>query len=434
MSTAVQQRADIPAVVSADLRVPLVTGGSVEYANLDHGASAPCLQPVRDAVDELLPWYAGVHRGAGFASQVCTGVYEGAREVLREFTGARPDDSVIFARNTTDAVNLLARALPAGTSVVAFDTEHHAALLPWTGARRIGIPASPREAVRELDAALAACPEGPKLAVLTGASNVTGELWPVAELARTARAHGARTLLDAAQLAPHRPVRIAELGVDHAVLSGHKLYAPFGAGALVGRTDWLDAAEPYLAGGGATRAVGDTGVEWTTGPGRHEGGSPNTVGVHALATACRAWSQHAEAIVEHEGALLRRLRAGLRGVPGLRELSLFGADHERVGVVSLATPGHDPGLLAAALSAEHGIGVRDGLFCAHRAVRHLLGGAGERALRISIGLGTTEEHVDRVVDALHRLVTEGPRWSYTCAEGRWVPDGDPRAFPALTGR
>ncbi len=425
----------VPAVVGAQLRVPLVTGDSIEYANLDHGASAPCLNAVRDAVNELLPWYASVHRGAGFASQVCTRVYEGARDVLRRFVGARRTDSVIFTRNTTDALNLLAAALPADTSVVVFDTEHHAALLPWGGdrVRRLGIPDSPQDAVRLLDEALAECTDGPKLAVLTGASNVTGEVWPVAELARVARRHGARTVLDAAQLAPHRPVRIAELGVDHAVLSGHKLYAPFGAGALIGRDDWLDTATPYLAGGGATRSVPESGeIDWNTGPERHEAGSPNTVGVHALATACAALTEHAEAIAWHEELLLERLRNGLRGVPGLRELSLFGAEHDRVGVVSFVVDGQDPGLLAAALAAEHGIGVRDGLFCAHRAVRHLLAGTDEqRAVRISLGLGTTVEHVDRIVRALCGLIADGPQWRYEQVDGRWAPVDDPREFPAV---
>src|SRR5690349_24728151 len=102
----------VPAVVGADLRVPLVTGERVTYANLDHAASAPCLSSVRDAVDELLPWYASVHRGAGFASQVSTKVYEKARDVLREFVGARSRDTVVFTRNTTDSLNLLARSLP----------------------------------------------------------------------------------------------------------------------------------------------------------------------------------------------------------------------------------------------------------------------------------------------------------------------------------
>src|SRR5919198_5646692 len=108
----------VPAVTGARLTVPLVDGSRVPYANLDHAASAPCLDAVQDAVNELLPWYASVHRGAGFASQVSTRVYEQARDTLRRFVGAHRTDTVVFTRNTTDALNLLARALPAGTSVL----------------------------------------------------------------------------------------------------------------------------------------------------------------------------------------------------------------------------------------------------------------------------------------------------------------------------
>jgi selenocysteine lyase/cysteine desulfurase len=195
---------------------------------------------------------------------------------------------------------------------------------------------------------------------------VTGELWPVAELAEVARAHGARTVLDAAQPAPHRPVRMSELGVDYIALSGHKPYAPFGANTLIGRPDWLDAADPYLAGGGASQSVGETSVRWCHGPQRHEAGSPNTIGAHALATACETLHAHGwEPTIAHETTLLARLQQELDGIPGLRYLRLFNPENDRVGVMSFTIDGHDPGLLAAALSAEHGIGVRDGLFCAH---------------------------------------------------------------------
>jgi selenocysteine lyase/cysteine desulfurase len=434
----------LPAVAGAELTVPLVTGRWLPYANLDNAASAPCLDAVRDAVNELLPYYASVHRGAGWASQVCTSVYERARAVLRGFVGAYHRDAVVFTRNTTDALNLLARAVPRGTSVVLFDTDHHAALLPWRGphVRRIAAPASPHAAVRALDDALRDAPVGPRLVVITGASNVTGELWPVAELAAVAQRNGARTVLDAAQLAPHRSVDAYRRGVDYVALSGHKLYAPFGAGALVGRADWLQAAPPYLAGGGASRRVADWGdhlaVTWAAVPERHEAGSPNVVGVHALAAACSAIADCGwDAILAHEETLLRRLRVGLATVPGLRELSLFGADHPRVGVVSFTIDGHDPGLLAAALSAEHGIGVRDGAFCAHLGTQRLLDAAGSTAstaLRASLGLGSTAEHVDRLVVALHTLATDGPRWRYAQVEGRWVPDPDPRPQPALLAR
>ena len=118
-------------IVGADVTVPLAGGGRIAYANLDHGASAPALRVVRDTVDALLERYASVHRGAGWHSKVCTSLYEGAREPVRDFVGGRADDAVIFTRHTTDSFNLLAHCLPARTTVVVFETEHHAALLPW---------------------------------------------------------------------------------------------------------------------------------------------------------------------------------------------------------------------------------------------------------------------------------------------------------------
>ena len=118
-------------VVGADLRVPLVGGGTARYVNLDYAASAPALIGVWAAVQAFLPWYSSVHRGAGFRSQVATAAYEGARDIVRDFLGGRPDDTVIFTRNTTDAINLLARCLPHRTTVVTTLVEHHANLLPW---------------------------------------------------------------------------------------------------------------------------------------------------------------------------------------------------------------------------------------------------------------------------------------------------------------
>jgi len=424
----------IPAVLGTE--VSLVTGERTGYANLDHAASAPCLTAVRDAVEEFLPWYASVHRGAGFASQVFTKVYERTRAVLRRFTDARVTDEVIFTRNTTDAFNLLARCLPRHTSVVLFDTEHHAALLPWRGpnVRRVRTPRTRAAAVSAVDSALAECPEGPRLVVIAGASNVTGELLPVAEIAAVAREHGARIALDAAQLAPHRAISLRELDVDYVALSGHKLYAPYGAGALIGRGDWLRAAQPYLAGGGATKTVTEQAVVWNTGPERHEAGSPNTVGVYALGVACERLGAAWDAVVRHENELTDRLLKGLAAVPGLAELRLFDEPGDRVGTVSFVLDNLDPGWVAAVLSAEYGIGVRDGAFCAHLATRRLIGrtgGDGQQALRVSLGLGTTAEHVDRLVLALRQIVARGARWTYGKRDGRWAPSPDPRELPSF---
>jgi selenocysteine lyase/cysteine desulfurase len=431
-------------VLGDEVLVPLVTGGEVPYAALDYAASAPALTRVWDDVAAYAPYYGSVHRGAGYLSQLSTDLFELSRTTVADFLGCRADDQVVFTRSTTDSLNLLAHALPPGTTVFVFETEHHAALLPWQESGALvcclDAPRSPAEAVAVLDEALTARPAGPALVCVTGASNVTGELWPVRELAAVAHAHGARIVLDAAQLAPHHPVDIAELDVDWAAFSGHKLYAPFGAGVLAGRADWFQAAPPYLAGGGASRTVtrrGDGGVdvEWHTTAARHEAGSPNVIGAYAVAAACRALTEAGFGrLVEREQALIARLRAGLADLPRVRVLSLFGADAPRVGVLSFVVEGWHSSHFAAALSAEYGIGVRDGLFCAHPLVRTLLGAGsadtevpGEcggtvlNAVRVSFGAGTPEEHLDRFLGAVRELVRNGAKWNYLTEGGRCVP-------------
>ncbi|MFF3556683.1 aminotransferase class V-fold PLP-dependent enzyme [Streptomyces tsukubensis] len=448
-------------VLGSDVTVPLVTGGEVTYAALDYAASAPALQRVWDDIAAYAPYYGSVHRGAGYLSQLSTDLFENSRRTVAEFLDCRDGDQVVFTRSTTDSLNLLAAALPADCQVFVFETEHHASLLPWQNARvtYLNAPRTPGDAVTTLERALAdRDPYGPALVCVTGASNVTGELWPVKELAAAAHAHGARIVLDAAQLAPHHPVSVQELDVDWVAFSGHKLYAPFGSGVLAGRSDWLRAADPYLAGGGASRKVarradGGVEVEWHTTAARHEAGSPNVIGVYAIAAACRALTEAGfVGLVAREQALVARVRAGLAEVPEVKVLSLFGDDAPRVGVISFVVEGWNSSHFAAALSAEYGIGVRDGLFCAHPLVRTLLGsdpqdpgecGApeaepGERslnAIRVSFGAGTPDEHLDRFIGAVRELVTDGARWTYRTEDGRCVPDPGtaPAAATAPTG-
>ncbi|OOC53115.1 MULTISPECIES: aminotransferase class V-fold PLP-dependent enzyme [Nocardiopsis] len=426
-------------VLASEEGVPLVTGERVEYANFDYAASAPCLTPVAEALAEALPRYASVHRGAGHHSQVSTEAYERARRSVARFLGvrSRPADAVVFVRGTTDALNLLARAVPEGCTVVVFESEHHAGLLPWEHPAsragrvvRLPLPATPGAAVEAARTALRGAPEGPRLLCVTAASNVTGEIWPVGELVEAAHAEGARVAVDAAQYVPHLPFSLAETGADYVALSAHKLYAPFGSGVLAGRADWLREATPYLSGGGATRLVTEHDVVWNDLPARHEAGSPNVLGAVALAAACDTLTPRTQGSLHiRESALLERLRAGLAGIDGVTELTLWGDEHPRVGIVSFTVDGLPADLLAAALSAEYGIGVRDGLFCAHPLTRHLLPEGHGQAVRASLGVGTTREHVDRLVGAVADLVARGPRWEYADCDGRLAPVPDPdRAF------
>ncbi len=425
----------VPATVSQDLLVP-TADGVVDYANLDHAASTPALVSVKNAVDRALRTYSSVHRGNGFASRVTSRWYEEARTEVARFAGARPGpdgDVVVFTRTTTDSWAVLANALPTDTTVIVFAAEHHSTLLPWGPERTVTlpVPSSADDAVTRLDDALAALTSSHRLVVVTGASNVTGEIWPIDRLVEVAARHGARFALDAAQLAPHRRIDLAGSGIDYVAFSGHKLYAPFGAGALVGRADWLDVATPYLIGGGATAQVSDAGgapeAQWATGAARHEGGSPNVIGAIALAAACSTLSSHRAAIEAHEDGLATRLRTGFAAIPGVRCHSLFAPDHDRVAVLAFTVDGVPSSLVSTALSVEHGIGVRDGKFCAHLLVDHLLDGQGSAtAVRASIGLATTAEHVERLIAAVAALAAHGPRLAYTEGAQGWAPQEDPR--------
>lgn len=425
-------------VVGGDTPVPLVDGRSVPYANLDYAASAPALESVAARVVEVLPLYASVHRGAGYLSQVSTALYEASRSTIARFVDARAEDVAVLTRNTTDALNLLAGCVPDGGRVLVLDIEHHANLLPWVrsvrGSGRVATVLAAAPTVSKTLAALRAelTRQPYALVTITGASNVTGEALPIPDVVDAAHAAGARVLVDGAQLVPHRGFSLSETGVDYVAFSGHKTYAPFGAGALVGRRDWLDDGTPYLAGGGAVRDVRTDRTLWQPAPARHEGGSPNVLGAVALAEACDSLTAlPANALVAHETALRDRLLAGLRTVPGARVLRLWADSADPVGVVSFTLGEHDSGLVAAYLSAEHGVGVRDGRFCAHPLLARV--GVTGGAIRASVGVGTTAQTVDRLLAGLQAFVTEGPQAEYEVVDGCWTVADDPRPHPSVAG-
>ena len=342
----------LSAVTGAEIQAPLIQGGHVRYANLDYGASAPALSVVSAYLNEILPYYASVHRGAGYASQISTSVYENARNIVREFVGGRADDSVIFSRNTTDSLNLLAGCLPVADGrhtgeVLYLDIEHHANLLPWQGVPHRSVVAAPTLSAT-IDSLRAELSQGDiSLLAVTGASNVTGEILPIRALAALAHEYGARIVVDAAQLAPHRRIDIAADDIDYLAFSGHKLYAPFGSGVLVGRPDWLDAGTPHLAGGGAVREARLDSVSWATGPARHEGGSPNVLGAATLARATQViGALDQELWHAHETAIRSFLVEGLRKIDGVTVHQIFSDTDQAtdtIGVVNFSVEGYRRG-------------------------------------------------------------------------------------------
>ena len=419
-------RVPLAELADAVTEVPLVDGTSARFVNFDYAASAPPLAAVHRAVTTTMSYYASIHRGQSYLSRASTATYERARETVLALTGARTDDVAIFTRNTTDGLTLLASAVPG--RVVHLDIEHHANLLPWrtadwTAVTAAGTVEETLEALqRELERAPAA------LVAVTGASNVTGECPPLTHLAALAHRHGARLAVDGAQLAPHRPIAIAATGIDYLACSGHKLYAPYGGGALIGRRDWLDAAPPHQPGGGAVVGVTLDGVEWKQSPARHEGGTPNLVGAVSLAAAMDTLQALGfAAVAEHELDLFAQLLDGLHRLE-IAELRLWPEHEDRVGVASFNVPGHRADLVAAYLSAEHGIGVRGGKFCAHPLLERF--GLGDRgAVRVSIGLGTSGDDVETLLHALEQLIVRGPSWTYAATDGYVSPSPDPRPSP-----
>jgi len=424
--------APLAELADAVTHVPLVNGTTTRFVNFDYAASAPPLASVHRAVTAAMTHYASIHRGQSYLSRVSTAAYERARATIAVRTGARSDDVVVFTRNTTDALILLASATPG--RVVHFDIEHHANLLPWRrGEWSVVVAAATVEAsLQALDRELMRRPAA--LVTVTGASNVTGECPPLRAVAELAHRRGARLAVDGAQLAPHRRIDLAATGVDYLACSGHKLYAPYGGGALIGRRDWLDAAAPHQPGGGAVVSVTTDEVQWKRSPARHEGGTPNLGGAVSLGAAFEALDAIGFGVIrEHEAALHRQLLTGLRAL-GIEVLRIWPEHDDLVAVASFDVPGYRPDLVAAYLSAEHGIGVRGGKFCAHPLLERF-GLSQTGAVRVSIGLGTSGEDVSALLAALQRLLSDGPSWTYEAVDGYLSPSPDPRpaAEHALTG-
>jgi selenocysteine lyase/cysteine desulfurase len=417
------------------------------------------MESVAERVTEFMPWYSSVHRGAGYKSRRATAAYEAARDVAHRFA-RRPaggDDVVVLVRNTTEAINHLAYRLRLEPDDVVATTvvEHHANMLPWARVAGRRWVECGSDGTFGTDDVIQVLEDGrrPVLLALTAASNVTGWLPPVEEICAEAHARGVPVLVDAAQLAPHRPL---PEGPDFIAFSGHKLYAPYGAGALIGPRRTFEEGDPFLAGGGAVDLVDLDEVIWTEPPEREEAGSPNVVGAVAFGAAMDELEQLGwDTIRAHEAALSERLHLGLRSIQGVRVLGpgppIAGRETETLAVATFTVEGMHHALVAARLSAEFGIGVRHGCFCAHPYLIRLLGVGregvarareavrrGDRsaipgAVRASCGLGTTSEDVDALLDALRALTTgtEAPVvYVQDAVTGDFWPEGDAPGWAA----
>ena len=443
-------------IVGLDAPTPLLDGRRVPYVNLDNAASTPPFKRVMDAINQFMPYYASVHRGTGFKSRLSTAAYDHAHEIVARFVGADPNEhAVIFGKNTTEAINKLSYRLNMAPGAVVLSTamEHHSNDLPWRCRARvvhIKTTAEGRLDEDDFDRQVARYAGNIALITVSGASNVTGFIQPIHRLARKAHAVGARILVDTAQLAPHRPVDMKPVDdpehLDFVVLSAHKMYAPFGTGALIGPKSIFLESGPEYCGGGTVDVVTLEDIHWAGLPDREEAGSPNVVGAVAMAAAARQLMDVGmETIAAHETELVAYALRRLREVPGIR---IYGESdparaHEKVGVIPFNVAGISHFKLAAILGYEGGIGVRSGCFCAHPYVVHLLQLDEEEAaswrdqmlagdksnmpgmVRMSFGCYNHEADVDRLVEMLHRVARGDYQGQYEVdtATGEFTPGG-----------
>ncbi len=284
-------------ILGLDEQVPLLDGRRVPYVNLDNAASTPPLQDVMDELSRFMPFYSSVHRGTGFKSRLSTEVYERAHSTIAEFVGADlSTNCVIFGKNATEAINKLSYRIPIADDAVVITTmmEHHSNDLPWRErAKVVHVAVTPEGRLDEddFDRQLDKYAGRIALVAVSGASNVTGFIQPIHELARKTHDHGAMILIDAAQLAPHRKVDMKPDGdpehLDFVAISAHKMYAPFGTGALIGPDEIFLSGPPEYRGGGTVDVVTADEVEWAGTPDRDEAGSPNVIGALAMAVAAQ---------------------------------------------------------------------------------------------------------------------------------------------------
>jgi cysteine desulfurase / selenocysteine lyase len=380
----------------------------VPVAYLDSGASSERVLASIEAVDDYeRRHHSNVHRGSHTLSAEATAAYEGARDIVARHLSAGDRREVIFVRNATEAINLVARAwgdanVGAGDRVVLTEMEHHSNLVPWQQlAERVGaeIDWAPidDDGLLDLGALGALLERGPKLLAIAHVSNVLGTENPLAEISRMAHDAGALILADGAQAAPKLPLDMAELGVDFYALTGHKLYAPTGIGALWGRLDLLRAMPPFLGGGSMIRKVTREGTTYADVPARFEAGTPAIAQAIGMGAALDWLDTELgmEVVRDHERAIADYTLARLAEVPGLR---VFGPPRgpERLGPVSFEIDGihaHD----VSEILDRHGVAVRAGHHCAQVLMDRLEITATARA---SFGVYTTTEEIDRLVDGL----------------------------------
>jgi cysteine desulfurase/selenocysteine lyase len=378
---------------------------------LDSTASSQKPQSVIDAMTHYYQTYhANVHRGVYEISEEATAAMEKARVKVARFINARHSKQIIFTRNTSESINLVAYTwgsanIKAGDLIVLTEMEHHSNLVPWqllaqrTGARLEFIPVSD-DGLLQLDVYAQLLQQQPKLVAFTHMSNVLGTINPAREMIAQAHAAGAIVLLDAAQSVPHLPVDVQALEADFVCFSGHKMLGPTGIGVLYGKRDLLEAMPPFMGGGDMIRTVKLRESTWNDLPWKFEAGTPaiaESVGLGAAVDYLTALGM--ENVLRHEQELTAYAMERLSSVP---HLTIYGPPaHLRGGVISFTLGDIHPHDLASILDQEVGVAIRAGHHCAQPLMERFGLSATARA---SFYVYTMKEEIDTLVRGLERAL------------------------------
>ena len=394
-------RADFPILAQKIRGKPLVF--------LDSAASAQKPRAVIEAMRNAMETqYANVHRGLHWMSERTTDAYEAARDAVAALMNARDRSEVVFVRNSTEAINLVAYSygralLRPGQAVLISGMEHHSNIIPWQllrDERGIELRVAPITDAGELDMAAfeALLADGKVgLVAITHMSNVLGTVTPAERIVRIAHAHGAKVLFDGSQAIVHRRIDVQALACDFYAWTGHKLYGPTGIGVLWARRELLDAMPPFLGGGEMISSVTYEKSTWAEVPHKFEAGTPAILeGIGLKAAIDYVASLGYDAIAAHEATLTEHALARLDNVPGVHVL---GRAQDRGGVVSFALDkahAHD----VATLLDRQGIAVRAGHHCAEPLMRRF---GLDSTARASFGIYTTHDEIDFLADTLTRV-------------------------------
>lgn len=374
---------------------------------LDSAASAQKPRAVIDRISDFYASrYANIHRGVYQLSAEATLEYEAVRTRVADFIGAPDAREVIFVRNATEAINLVARTwgeeeIGSGDEIVITTMEHHANIVPWQMlAQRRGailrVAKISDEGVLDIDHLVSLLGPRTRLLAFTAVSNALGTINPVAELTTIARERGITSLVDGAQAVPHQPIDVAALGCDFYVFSGHKVFGPTGAGVLYGRLPVLESMPPFLGGGDMIESVSFEGTRFAQVPQKFEAGTPDIASVIGFGAAIDYLETIGmDRIADHERSLLVYATERLGEIPGLR---IIGTAKEKAAVISFVLEDVHPHDIGTILDGE-GIAIRAGHHCAQPLMNRMGVPATARA---SFSIYNTREDVDRLVAALHK--------------------------------